>query len=181
LAARGLLTFSELIELLFIRRLRQAGVPFPAIRLIAQEAAVELQAPHPFVDRRFYSDWPRRLSLNGSSEQPPSSDARDRGSVSEAVGGAILALVQQLDWADDQVCGYWPLGRNRRVVLDPARAFGQPTDPASGVPTRALHGAFTAGEPVEEVARWYQVDPQAVRDAVEFEEGLISPRLPNAA
>src|SRR5437016_5704495 len=55
LAARGLLTFSELIEVLFIRKLRQAGVPLPTIRSLARQAVLGLQTPHPFADRRFYT------------------------------------------------------------------------------------------------------------------------------
>src|SRR6266851_1854317 len=62
LIAQGLLTFSELIALLLIRRLRQAGVPLTAIRAMAQQAAVALQTSHPLATRRFYSDWPGLLA-----------------------------------------------------------------------------------------------------------------------
>src|SRR5438309_1417447 len=169
LVADGLLTFSELIELLFIRQLRRADVPLRTIRSIAREAGAALQTPHPFADRRFYTHRPPRHVPNEPLSQPLSPGSPEREIASAVVVTVIEAFARQLDYADNQVCRYWPLGKSRCVVLDPARAFGQPADPASGVPTRVLNSAYAAGEPVEEVARWYRVDPQAVRDAVEFQ------------
>jgi hypothetical protein len=64
-----------------------------------------------------------------------------------------------------------------RVVLIP-RAFGQPTDPISVVPTVVLAGTCAAGEPVEEGAQWYWADREAIRDAIGYEETLAGTRLP---
>ena len=76
LIAQGLLTFSELIALLLIRRLRQAGVPLTAIRAMAQQAAVALQTSHPFAARLFYSDpLPLHASKNDSERASPGSAA----------------------------------------------------------------------------------------------------------
>jgi uncharacterized protein (DUF433 family) len=153
LVSRGLLTFAELIEILLIRRLWDAGIPLGTIREYAQEAASTLQTAHPFASWRCYSHRQR---------------------LPEALRAVLEAFAQQIDYEDDQISRYWPLGKERRVVLDPARAFGQPTDPLSAVPTAVLAGAYAAGEPVEAVARWYRVDPEAVRDAIASEEALAA-------
>jgi uncharacterized protein (DUF433 family) len=172
LIAQGLLTFFELIALLLIRRLRQACVPLTAIRAMAQQAAVALQTSHPFATRSFYSDPP---------PLPASKNDSERASPGSAAPLALDSFADQLDYGEDgMVRAYWPLGRGRRVVLDPARAFGQPIDPVSGVPTRALAGMSAAGETIEDVAEWYRVDPAAVRDAIQFERSLAV-RLPRTA
>lgn len=155
LVARGLLTFTELMELLLIRRLRESGMPLPAIRSLARKAAAALQTAHPFTTRRFTLD----PSYSGGVMSP-----------------VLEKLVQQFDYAEDQLSRYWPLGKERRVVVDPARAFGRPTDPVSGVPTHVLYGVVTGGETVDGVARWYRVEPEAVRDAVEYEGSLAPAR-----
>jgi uncharacterized protein (DUF433 family) len=153
LVSQGLLTFADLMEILLIRRLREASVPLSTIREVAQEATTTLQTSHPFASWRFYTHRKR---------------------LPEAFRPVLEAFAQQIDYTDDQISRYWPLGKERRVVLDPARAFGQPTDPLSAVPTAVLAGAYAAGEPIEEVARWYRVDPEAVRDAIAFEESLAA-------
>jgi uncharacterized protein (DUF433 family) len=160
LVAQGILTFAELIEILLIRRFREAGVRLARIRALVQEETATLQTTHPFATRRFYTDRQR---------------------LPEALRPVLEAFVQHIDYEGDQVSRYWPLSKERRVVLDPARAFGQPTDPVSAVPTAVLAGAYAAGEPIEEVAQWYRVDPEAVRDAIAFEESLAAMRLPRAA
>jgi uncharacterized protein (DUF433 family) len=173
LIVQGLLTFSELVALLLIHRLRQAGMPLAGIRSMAQQAAAALQTSHPLVTHRFYSDWPGLLASKNDAEL---------ASSRPAIQLVLESFAGQLDYAeDDAVNGYWPLGKERRVVLDPARAFGQPIDPVSGVPTRALAGMSTAGETIEDIARWYRVDLDAVRDAIQFEQSLTAARLPRAA
>jgi uncharacterized protein (DUF433 family) len=181
LVAQGLLTFSELIALLLIRRLRQAEVALAAIRSMAAQASEALQTSQPFASGRLYTERSPLLASNRDKDGASSSSAVLE-SQRQAIESVLTSLASQLDCAEDgTICGYWPLGKGRRVVLDPARAFGQPIDSVSGVPTRALAGMSSAGEPIEKVARWYRVDPEAVRDAVLFEQSLAAPPLPRAA
>jgi uncharacterized protein (DUF433 family) len=181
LAAQGLLTFSELIVLLLIRQLRQAGVPLGVVRALAEPAAVTPRVPHPFATRRFFTDQTSVSAWNTGPERAFSASA-----VSEkwrrAIQEVLASLAEQLEYVEDErIRSYWPLGKGRRVVLDPARALGQPIDPMSGVPTRALAGMSAAGEPIEEIASWYRVDLAAVQDAILFERSLTAVRLPRAA
>jgi uncharacterized protein (DUF433 family) len=175
LVARGLLTFTELIELLLIRRLREAGVSLTTIRAVAEQVAAALQTPHPFAVAPFYAERTSPLTGNGDTAFLPR-DVSAWGN-NEAVWETVRAeFAAQLDFAEDRVRRYWPLGKERRVVLDPGRAFGQATDPASGVLTRVLADSHAAGETVDAVAEWYRVEPEAVRDAILFEQAIVAPR-----
>jgi uncharacterized protein (DUF433 family) len=69
---------------------------------------------------------------------------------------------------------WWPLGTDRAVVLDPQRQFGQPITARSGIATEILQAAAKAGQTIEEIAEWYEIDPPAVRDALEFEAKLAA-------
>jgi hypothetical protein len=63
---------------------------------------------------------------------------------------------------------WWPLGRRKNVVVDPARSFGQPIDAVSSVPTRIL--AFAGRrDGVSMAARMYEVAVASVKRAIEFE------------
>ena len=60
------------------------------------------------------------------------------------------------------------------VVVDPARNMGQPTVTRSGVPTRVLARSVQTNGSVATVAHWFEVTPDEVRDAVEFERSLVA-------
>jgi uncharacterized protein (DUF433 family) len=62
----------------------------------------------------------------------------------------------------------------RSVVLDPNRQFGQPIVTQFGVATEVLYLAVKSGDSEEAVAEWFEVDRQAIRDAIEFEERLAA-------
>jgi len=64
--------------------------------------------------------------------------------------------------------------RSNRVILDPQRSFGEPIVADEGIPTDILASAYVAEGSVDAVARWYEVDPAAVEDAVEFEFSLAA-------
>jgi uncharacterized protein (DUF433 family) len=59
-------------------------------------------------------------------------------------------------------------------VVDPARNLGQPSVTHSGVPTRVLAQSAAANGSAERVALWFEVSPEEVRDAVEFEQSLAA-------
>lgn len=87
----------------------------------------------------------------------------------------IKPFIRDLEFSQDNRIGrWWPLGIKRRVVLDPARQFGQPIVAQAGVPTEVLFLAVKSGTSEDEVARWYEVSRRDVEDAVEFEKRLAA-------
>lgn len=66
---------------------------------------------------------------------------------------------------------WWPMGRRGNVVVDPARAFGQPIDAVTSVPTVVLAAAGQQ-EGIPAAARAYDVPPASVRRAIEFERKM---------
>ena len=66
-----------------------------------------------------------------------------------------------------------PANRRKRlnVVVDPSRAFGEPIDAITKVPTAVLATAAKF-QSLDEVAKTYQVPQSSVRHAIEFESNL---------
>jgi uncharacterized protein (DUF433 family) len=174
LAELGVLTFLDLIELYLVVRFRQQGVSMQTIKRNAQVAAERFHTNHPFAVKRFHASG---KDLIAETERREPGRAAQR--VYEDLLKSQLVLDQvaesffkNLEYEGELAREYWPLGRNRPVVLDPARSFGQPMDPETGVTTRTLCDMHQAGESVEEVARWFHVKPEAVLAAVEYEQSL---------
>jgi len=60
------------------------------------------------------------------------------------------------------------------VALDPHRSFGQPIIFRDGVPTSILVRSVAANGSVDEVARWFEIQPDSVREAVDYERTLAA-------
>jgi uncharacterized protein (DUF433 family)/DNA-binding transcriptional MerR regulator len=175
LAERGVLTFQDLIELFLVNRFRQAGVSMPTIRKAAQWAAERFHTSHPLAMKRFHTDGKRlfaEMALPEGDQGVPQRLIQELPTCQYVLDQVAEPFFKKLDYEGDLVRHYWPLGKHRPVVLDPARAFGQPIDAASGVPTQVLYEMYQAGESVEAVARWFRIEPEAVRAAIEYEQSL---------
>lgn len=83
----------------------------------------------------------------------------------------LQTFLKELEFSGDDVF-WWPLGKQRQIVVDPRRNFGQPTVAKFGVPAQVLARSVKANASQQLVARWYQVQPDEIRDAVEFEHAL---------
>jgi len=70
---------------------------------------------------------------------------------------------------------WFPLGKEKSVVVDPSVAFGAPTIAGRGVQTANIFDLYEGeGRNVGDVAAWLDLPPEAVRHAVEFEEALAA-------
>lgn len=66
---------------------------------------------------------------------------------------------------------WWPAGRRAKIIVDPARSFGQPIDASTSVPTAAL-AAAARKDGMERTAKAYHVPLASVRRAIDFEAEL---------
>jgi len=83
----------------------------------------------------------------------------------------VQDFLRELEFCGNDVV-WWPLGKGKQIVIDPRRNFGQPTVAKSGVPAITLARSVKANSSIDVVARWYEVQREELRDAVEFEDSL---------
>lgn len=170
------LSFRDLLEVRFVDAFRRHGVGWKAIRLAAEHAAVIVQDHHPFSTKQFKTDG-RSIFATIVQETGEESLLDLVRSQYEFKSIVEPFLFEGLEFSeiDGAPVRWWPLGRERRVVIDPDRQFGRPIVTPESVPTAVLAQAFKAEQgSTDAVARWYLVDPKAVNDAVEFETQLVS-------
>lgn len=63
---------------------------------------------------------------------------------------------------------FWPLGKEKAIVVDPARKFGHPLIAGHNIYPETLLDHFKAGDPIPYIAHVYQLSEQQVADALEF-------------
>jgi uncharacterized protein (DUF433 family) len=122
---------------------------------------------HPFAVRRFETDGQTVLARIEAEDREHLLDLARRQHVFREV---FDPLIHKLDYELDRAARWWPLGKEVPVVVDPNFAFGQPTIAGVGVPTDTLAATARAWGDIERVARWYDVDPEAVRAALRYED-----------
>ncbi len=164
------LGFRDLVEIQFVSHFKERGISLQSIRKTIGRATELVESSYPLSSTKFKTDGKRILA--------EILDEHERKLVFDLYSGQYLLqfmhdhLYDALEYsAFEELLRWWPLGRARRVLVDPHRSFGQPISP-EGVPTSVLAGALRAERSLEDVAYWYKVDPASVRDADDYERAL---------
>lgn len=167
----SVLTFEQLVEILFVRLFRAQGVAMPVIRAAALRASRLFDSEHPFAFEGLKTDGREIFHIIASDVDDLSQAAIAESLAKGQMIMADMALpyFRKLRYDNLVASQYWPLGEDRKIVIDPERSFGEPIDASTGTPTRIMYGRFNAGDPVERVAYWYNASQESVRDAIEFE------------
>ncbi len=168
------LSFSNLIEVLFLQDLKEHGVSWPTLRKAAEMAQRVLQHAHPFATSRFHTDG-KTILLQTANE------TGDRHLIDLLSGNGAMYEVLERSFTHsvsfngpEGIASEWrPDARAERVVVDPRRQFGRPIDRETGVPTDILADALKAENgDAARVASWWNIPIEAVEQAAEFEVRL---------
>jgi uncharacterized protein (DUF433 family) len=166
------LSFLDLVELRFVVRCLDAGMSLRAMRSAMARAREVFGRNHPFATRR--------LDTDGRTIFVEVANALDQRRILDLLKSQsafrrfVSPSFRDIEFGPEAALRWWPLSRERSIVVDPMRAFGQPIVVATGVPTATLAAAVKAEGSVEAAARWFETDVAAVRDAVAFERRLAA-------
>ncbi|MFN2397368.1 MAG: hypothetical protein ABR543_01800 [Gemmatimonadaceae bacterium] len=167
------LTFVELVELMFIQGLLKSGLTWPKVRDASQVAARLLgNEPHPFASRQWFVD-PAALYLKLGEEHGEPILIEVAGHGQFAMEKVLAPYLKQLDFDVGGVAQRWyPRGLTIPVIVDPRRSFGMPVTAKAGVPTETLAALHRGRDSISSIAAWYRMDEVEVQAAVEFEQSL---------
>jgi uncharacterized protein (DUF433 family) len=169
------LSFRDLLEVRFIDAFLRHGVSWKTIRTAAETAAAIVQDSHPFSTKRFKTDGRSIFAeiVQASGDESLLDLVNSQYELKSVVEPFLFEGIEFQE-AGNEPLRWWPLGRSHRVVIDPERSFGQPIVTPESVPTAVLARAARAEGSIESAARWYEVDPRSVREAVDFENKLAA-------
>lgn len=166
-------TFLELVELMFIQALLATGLSWPKVREASRVAARLMKDErHPFATKRWFVDA-AALYLKLGQEHDEEILIEVAGHAQLAIQPVLQPYLTQLEFGVSGVAQRWfPRGPTTPIVVDPRRAFGMPVTVKGGVPTETLAALHRAGDSIETIAAWYRVDEAEVAAAVEYEQSL---------
>lgn len=159
--------FHSLIELFTVAQLRKRGVPMPVVRAAREELIARFETPHPFALRG--------LMTSGKSLIKALSDDAllELGSQGQTAFAKVIepfCASLEFDRASNLASRYYPLGREKPIVVDPRHAFGRPVIEGTNITTEAIMSLLRGGETVENIAESFQIELEAVMAAKAFEQ-----------
>jgi uncharacterized protein (DUF433 family) len=164
------LGFLDLLEIRFVKHFLERRVSWRTIRLAAAKARLRFHTDHPFALRRFVTDG--RDIFAATAEETVDRRLEDLVRDQYAMFAILEPLLTEgIEFDEAGMASSWrPDDRHLpQVVLDPRRSYGHPIVSSAGVPTARIYEAFRAGNGVERIAAWFQIEPAEVRQAVDFE------------
>ena len=169
------LSFVELMELRVVHRLVQFRVSLQSVRRAAELATQIFGTRHPFASRRIYTDGRKIFAALSSELQPDLVELTPRRREQIISGRILEPFLEELDFDTATFLAYrwWPLGKNKPVVLDPRISFGAPTVAGTAVRTSSI-ARVAGGSSRRDIARAYQISVMKVSAALRFEEALAA-------
>lgn len=83
----------------------------------------------------------------------------------------VKLFFKKLEFDSDMLASrFWPLGKDKKIVCDPHRKFGQPIIDGTSIQSEAIFRMYLSKEPIKFIAAIYEISTQKVKDAIEFHE-----------
>ena len=162
------------MELRVLNAFLNAGVSWKTIRIASERARRILKATHPFSQKSFKTDGHTiLLELANEFNDMVLLDLLNNQYEIEKILKSFFNN-DELDFLENRPERWWPLGKQRSVVIDPSRSFGAPIVTRFGVPTTVLRKAFSVEQDIDSVAYWFDLSREAIEDALEFESHLAA-------
>ncbi len=170
-AGHEALSFLDLIDVLIAGKLRERGVSFQALRRAYKNLQKKFGTEHAFSYRNVWTDgktvFLQEMLQRGEAKLV---DMEHRQLVLTRV---VQPYLEEIEYDTRDLANRWKITDG--VVIDPALNFGSPTLEDVGISSYILASAVAAnGNDVDKVAVWYDIDPQAVRRAVNFERAIAA-------
>ncbi len=81
----------------------------------------------------------------------------------------IKQFFKNLDFDDNSIASkFWPLGRDKSIIIDPKRQFGHPIIEKTNIFPETIFNMYKAGEPIEFIAFTYDLNQESILDAIEY-------------
>ena len=170
------LSFRDLAEIRVAEALiKIAGLSPQKVRKAIILAREMLNDSRPLSSARFKTDGRNVfLKIANEGEDDERNQLLDIFRSQFAFARIVEPSLKDLDYIDTVPTKWWIAGREKKIVIDPKRAFGRPIDEPTSVPTSVLANAFIAEGGFAKAARAYAVPVTSVRRAVEFEKRLAA-------
>lgn len=169
------LGFHDLLEIRFVNAFRQYGVSLQAIRHASHHARELFNHSYPFTCKQFQTDGRSIFAevLEETSDETLLDLVKKQYVFKQVIKPSLYEGIDYSEMGD--ATRWYPIKRNRMIVLDPSRHFGKPILTDAGIATETLLAAYKAeGENSKRVAQIYEIPVAEVDAAIQFEHRNVA-------
>ena len=163
--------FYTLIEIIAVHTFREIGVSFQKIKLAHELLRDILETIYPFSTSQLMTDG---ISIFYKYDEAALLNL-DK-SMQTSFKRIIEPYCKKIDFDEKNYLArrYWPLGKERHIVVDPHHSFGQPTIAGTNITVDSLLTLLRAGENKADIASLYEIPEEQVEDVVLFQQRLAA-------
>lgn len=162
------LSYLQLIEVAFVATMRK-HLSLQKIRKAREYAQKVFSVEYPFAQLQWKTEGSHLLlnlhDFEGDADVNSLITADRHGQ--EAWGTVMSERFDQFYYEDDVAMQWYVRGKSSPVIIDPRVSFGAPT--IHGLPTWVLKGRSLAGETIAEIQSDFSLEPDDIRQALNFE------------
>jgi len=126
--------------------------------------AKDLDTAFPFANSRILTDG-RKISYTINSDLIINADKSKQINIKSI----IEAFCHKIDFGSDfNALRYWPLGKEKNIVVDPHHQLGQPTVNNTNILAETLYSMYTSGEKIGFISSLYNVSEDDVKASIEL-------------
>ncbi len=162
-------SFVDLMEVAAIGKLRDRGFSLKRIRQINEYCQLALDADRPLVTETFKIKGHDIFVM--ASQGVLLNVGKEAGM--QAWDDVLDPFLDTVEYENELVRRWWPLGKGVRVVVDPDYGFGLPVIAGTGIRTEIIAEQVRAGDDAEEISYDFGVTAEQIEDALRY-EGLPS-------
>jgi uncharacterized protein (DUF433 family) len=163
------INFYTLIEFYAFYELRSRGFSSSKISAVHGLISKVLKTPYPFANSKLLTDPKAKLVIfHNQNDDIISADKKLQTHIKEAVS----LVFKKIEFGSDRLPErFWPIGKNKKVVIDPHHQFGQPIVYGTNIKAVTIYQMNKAGDSMDFIAGLYNINKSQVRDAIAFFKG----------
>ncbi|WP_227271141.1 helix-turn-helix domain-containing protein [Roseobacter weihaiensis] len=164
------ISFVDLVELRVVEALKAVGIPIQAIRFAISVAQQKYGIERPLSSQGFKTDGGEILmeAVEGDGDFVSLSRKRPGQKVFRDI---VFQSLKDLEYEGDFVARWRP-HLHSKVVIDPARAFGDPLLDKYGISTSILFNEYKSFNDIEYLSKIYEIPKKEITAAIRFENAL---------
>ena len=157
--------FFTLIEFYVFYQLRKQGVSAQNIAKSHEIISQELNTSFPFANSVILTDGKKIFYTTNDGDLIINADKSKQINFKSI----IEEFCHKIDFDKElNALRYWPLGKEKNIVVDPHHQLGQPTVKNTNILAETLYKMYTSGEKISFISSLYDVTENDVKASIEF-------------
>lgn len=156
--------FHTLIEFYVFYQLRELNISTKKIFTAHHAIAEQLNTAYPFASSKVLSDG-KSILFTLDDGTVVNADKTRQAAFKEI----IETFCKKIEFSQTEIAEcFYPMGRDKQIVVDPHHQFGQPTIKNTNILAETIFDMHEAGESSQFLSRLYNLPLQEIEDAISF-------------